>query len=225
MRPRPSRVLLVDDEQSIRAAVQASLEGEGYQVRGEADGSRIEKVAAQFRPDIAILDVRLPVGPDGYTLARRLRTSSQLPVLFLSAADGVDDRLAGFHAGGDDYLVKPFSMAELLARVDALLRRSGRPSVGIWEIGNLVIDEGTGTVARDGTPIELTYIEQQLLTVLARHRGQVMSKEQLLRQVWGFEGGDTNVVEVHVSSLRRKLEAHGPRILHTMRGLGYLLRP
>ncbi|MBW3643192.1 MAG: response regulator transcription factor [Actinobacteria bacterium] len=225
MRARPSRVLLVDDEPSIRVAVQASLEGDGYQVRAEADGSKIEMVAARFRPDIAILDVRLPVGPDGYTLARRLRTSSQLPVLFLSAADGVDDRLAGFRAGGDDYLVKPFAMAELLARVDALLRRAGRPSVGIWEIGDLVIDEGTGRVARDGTPIELTYLEQQLLTVLARHRGQVMSKEQLLRQVWGFDGGDTNVVEVHVSSLRRKLEAHGPRIVHTMRGLGYLLRP
>lgn len=218
-------MLIVDDEQSIRVAVQASLEGEGYQVRAEADGSRIEKVAAQFRPDMAILDVRLPVGPDGYTLARRLRTSGQLPVLFLSAADGVEDRLAGFRAGGDDYLVKPFAMAELLARVDALLRRAGRPSVGVWEIGDLVVDEGRATVTRDGTPIGLTYIEQQLLLVLARHRGQVMSKEQLLRQVWGFDGGDTNLVEVHVSSLRRKLEAHGPRILHTMRGLGYLLRP
>jgi two-component system, OmpR family, response regulator len=211
MRQRRPRVLFVEDEQSIRLAVEASLQGEGYHVRAEANGSAIEAVAAEFRPDLAILDVRLPVGPDGHTLARRLRSQSQLPVLFLSAAD--------------DYLVKPFAMAELLARVDALLRRAGSLSTSVMEIGDVLIDEKACTVVRGGTPIELTHIERQLLTLLARHRGQVMSKEQLLRQVWGFDGHDTNLVEVHVSSLRRKLEAHGPRIVHTMRGMGYLLRP
>jgi DNA-binding response OmpR family regulator len=225
MKQRRPRVLFVEDEQSIRLAVQASLESEGYHVRTEADGSTIEAVAARFRPDVVILDVRLPVGPDGYTLARRLRSQSQLPVLFLSAADAVDDRLAGFRAGGDDYLVKPFAMAELLARVDALLRRAGNLSTGVMEIGDVLIDEKACTVVRGGTPIDLTHIERQLLTLLARHRGQVMSKEQLLGQVWGFDVHDANLVEVHVSSLRRKLEAHGPRIVHTMRGMGYLLRP
>lgn len=225
MKVRLSRVLLVDDEQAIRLAVQASLEGEGYEVLAEAGGSAVENSAQRFRPDMAILDVRLPGGPDGYTLARRLRDTDALPVLFLSAADSIDDRLAGFRAGGDDYLVKPFAMAELLARVDALLRRSGRASAGLWEIGDLVIDERSGTVTRAATQIELTFIEQQLLTVLARNRGRVIAKAQLLHQVWGSDSGDTNLVEVHVSSLRRKLEAYGPRILHTMRGMGYLLRP
>lgn len=225
MKPRASRVLLVDDEQAIRLAVQSSLEGEGYQVLAEAGGSAVEEAARQFRPDIAILDVRLPGGPDGYTIARRLRDSDALPVLFVSAADSIDDRLAGFRAGGDDYLVKPFVMAELLARVHALLRRSGRASTGFWEIGDLAIDERDATVTRGGTQIELTFIEHQLLTVLARNRGRVMAKAQLLHQVWGSDSGDPNLVEVHISSLRRKLEAHGPRILHTMRGMGYLLRP
>jgi two-component system OmpR family response regulator len=168
--------------------------------------------------------VRLPVGPDGYTLARVLRRTGDLPLLFLTAADGLDDRLAGFEAGADDYLVKPFSMAELLARAQALLRRSGRLSSAVTRVGDLVVDHGARTIVRGGESLELTRTEYELLLALAQHPGQVLSKVQLLTQVWGFDAYDTNVVEVHLSALRRKLEAHGPRLVHTVRGIGYVLR-
>lgn len=219
-----ARVLVVEDDAPIRSALDVALRGEGYEVRAEADGSAIQEVAAEFRPDLAILDVRLPVGPDGYTLARLLRKTSDLPLLFLTAADGLDDRLAGFEAGADDYLVKPFSMAELLARAQALLRRSGRLSSAVTRVADLVVDHGARTVVRGGESLELTRTEYELLLALAQHPGQVLSKVQLLTQVWGFDAYDTNVVEVHLSALRRKLEAHGPRLVHTVRGIGYVLR-
>ena len=132
--------------------------------------------------------------------------------------------MAGFDAGADDYLVKPFAMAELLARVQALLRRSGRLASAVWQVGELVIDQGAAKVVRAGAPVELTSTEYQLLCVLARHPGQVLSKVQLLTQVWGFDAYDANLVEVHMSALRRKLEAHGPRMVHTVRNMGYVLR-
>lgn len=224
---RRSRILVVDDETAIRTAVVASLEAEGYEVHAESDGTAIGPVAKRFRPDLVVLDVRLPVGPDGFALARHLRNGGgpvTVPVLFLSAADGIDDRLAGFHAGGDDYVVKPFAMAELVARIATLLRRAGRPVGAVWEVGDVIIDEPARTVTRGGGVVDLTHVEQELLIALARRRGEVLSKDQLLRQVWGSDGHDENLVEVHVSSLRRKLEARGPRIVHTMRGSGYLLR-
>lgn len=224
MRRKRSRLLVVDDDDSIRSTLQVALEEEGYEVRAEADGVTIEKVAERFRPDLAILDVRLPVGPDGYTIARRLRRTSSVPVLFLTAAADLEDRLEGFRAGGDDYLSKPFSVAEVIARVGALLRRAGVSQTSVWEVGDVVIDEQAAKVSRDGAPLELTHTELQLLITLARHPGQVLSKTQLLCQVWGFDAYDTNLVEVHMSSLRRKLEVHGPRIVQTVRALGYVLR-
>jgi two-component system OmpR family response regulator len=157
-------------------------------------------------------------------MARLLRRTSGLPILFLTAADSVDDRLAGFQAGADDYLVKPFSMAELLARVQALLRRSGRLSSASWHVGDLVVDDAARMVVRAGVPLELTRTEYDLLTVLVQQIGTVLSKTQLLTQVWGFDAYDTNLVEVHMSALRRKLEAAGPRLVHTVRGAGYVLR-
>ncbi len=205
-------------------AVDTALRKQGCEVRALADGSWIEKVASQFRPDLAILDVRLPKGPDGYTLARRLRSSSDLPLLFLTAADGHADRRAGFEAGADDYLVKPFSMEELLWRVKAILRRSGRLWSQTLQIGDVVIDDATQTVLRGDEVLDLTRTEYQLLFVLAQHPGHVLSKTQLLTQVWGYEAYDGNLVEVHMSSLRRKLEAHGQRLIHTVRGTGYVLR-
>jgi DNA-binding response OmpR family regulator len=218
------RVLVVEDEVAIRTMLEVALRGEGYEVRTEADGRTLEEVFDAFRPDLAVLDVRLPVGPDGYGMARTLRQSSNLPLLFLTAADAVEDRLAGFDAGADDYLIKPFSMAEFLARAQALLRRAGRLSSSSWQIGGLVVDDGARAVCRSGVRLELTRTEYDLLSMLARHVGKVLSKTQLLTSVWGFDAYDANLVEVHMSALRRKLEAQGPRVIHTVRGAGYVLR-
>jgi len=214
----------VEDDTPIRSALDVALRGEGYEVRAEPDGTQLLQVAEQFLPDLAVLDVRLPVGPDGYAMAGILRRGSGLPVLFLTAADSVEDRLAGFQAGADDYLVKPFSMAELLARVQALLRRSGRLSSSTWQIGDLIVDDGARTVVRGGVTLDLTKTEYDLLAMLAQHVGKVLSKTQLLTQVWGFDAYDTNLVEVHMSALRKKLELAGPRVIHTLRGAGYVLR-
>ncbi len=225
MATRKPRVLVVEDDRPIRSALEVALRGEDYEVEALPDARAVQTAAERFRPDLAILDVRLPDGPDGYTAARFLRAGSDLPILFLTAADGVEDRLAGFEAGGDDYLAKPFSMAELLARAKALLRRAGRLSSSVRQVSDLVIDDGARTVVRNGTIVDLTRTEYDLLAVLAQHPGQVLSKVQLLTQVWGFDAYDANLVEVHMSSLRRKLEAHGPRVIQTVRGVGYVLRP
>ncbi len=219
-----ARVLVVEDDECIRHALEAALRRESYEVRSEADGSAIRDVAMRFLPDLAVLDVRLPEGRDGFGIARVLRSIDDVAVLFLTAADSLSDRLAGFEVGGDDYLVKPFSMAELLARVQALLRRSGRLHSPVWQIDDLVIDDSSRVVLRGGTILDLTKTEYDLLAVLAQHRGQVLSKIQLLTQVWGFEAYAANLVEVHISSLRRKIEAHGSRLVHTVRSVGYTLR-
>jgi DNA-binding response OmpR family regulator len=219
------RILLVEDEAAMRSALAIALGAEGYEVQPEADGSTIKAVAARFRPDLAILDVRLPDGPDGYAIARRLRETGDLALIFLTAADGYDARKAGFEAGADDYLVKPFSMEELLWRTSALLRRCGRLSSLVRQIGDLRIDDGAHTVSRAGKVLALTPTEHKLLGALAQAAGRVVSKEHLLARVWGFTGYDTNLVEVHMSALRRKLDAHGRPLVHTVRGAGYLLRP
>ncbi len=219
------RLLVVEDDLPIRTALEAALTTEGYEVLALAEGSDLARRAAAFRPDLAVLDVRLPVGPDGYALARILRASGSMPVLFLTAADTVEDRLSGFAAGGDDYLAKPFSMAELLARIQALLRRAGLLISATRQVSDIVVDHGARTVLRAGVPLDLTRTEYELLARLMQHPGQVLSKTQLLTQVWGFDAYDVNLVEVHMSALRRKLEAHGPRLIHTMRGAGYVLRP
>ncbi len=209
----------------MRTSLEVALRDEGYEVCACADAFSVQQIVQQFRPDLAILDVRLAAGPDGYSTARLLRASSDLPVIMLTAADTVAERLEGFDAGADDYLIKPFSMAELLARVQALLRRTGRLSSAARQIADVVIDDSARTVLRAGATIELTRTEYDLLAVMAKHPGQVLSKVQLLTQVWGFDAYDVNLVEVHMSSLRRKLEAHGPRLIQTVRGVGYVLRP
>ncbi len=215
---------MVEDDNPIRAALDVALRGEGYEVRAEPDGRELQQVAELFLPDLAVLDIRLPVGPDGYEMAGILRGLGDMPVLFLTAADSVEDRLAGFEAGADDYLIKPFSMAELLARVQALLRRSGRLSSDTWQVGDLVVDDGAKTVVRGGVALDLTKTEYDLLAMLAQHVGKVLTKTQLLTTVWGFDAYDANLVEVHMSALRRKLEATGPRLIQTVRGAGYVLR-
>jgi two-component system, OmpR family, response regulator len=216
------RVVLVEDETPVREAVERALRREGILVTGFSDCPDPGAVLAAA-PDLAVLDVMLPSG-DGFELARELRASRDLPVIFLTARDAVEDRLGGFSLGADDYLVKPFALEELLARVRAVLRRTGRLGSAI-EAGDVVVDEQAGFATRAGAPLDVTPTELRLLAYLVRQRGLVLSKHQLLTQVWGYDAYDPNVVEVHVSALRRKLESHGPRILHTVRGLGYRLDP
>ena len=225
MRDAPPRVLVVEDDTAIRDAVVTALAQAGYLARGEADGTGLRTVAGAFLPDLAILDIMLPAGPDGLALARMLRDRADLPILFLTARDGLDDRLAGFTAGADDYLVKPFALTELLARVHALLRRSGRLTSVTIQAGGLVLDEAANAAWRDGQALDLTPTELRLLGYLLARRGRTVSKAELLTQVWGYGSYDPNLVEVRVGSLRRKLEAAGPRILHTVHGYGYTLRP
>jgi two-component system OmpR family response regulator len=220
----PARIVLVEDEDAVRDAVAIALRDAGYGVLELDRGAGFAGHVEAFRPDLAVLDVMLP-DADGFALAAALRETVDLPVVFVTARDGVEDRLRGFGAGADDYLVKPVVLEELLARVRAVLRRAGRLSDDVVEGGDLVLDEAQGRAVRAGHVLPLTATELRLLGFLVRHRGRVLSKLQLLTQVWGYEHYDPNVVEVHVSALRRKLEVHGPRILHTIRGLGYELRP
>lgn len=218
-------ILVVEDDAAIRRSLDIALRRTGYEVRAEPDGTTVLRALKEFRPDLVILDVRLPVGPDGFSIARQLRREVELPILFLTAAEGLPNRLEGFEVGGDDYLSKPYEVEELMARVKALLRRSGREEDPVWRVGDLVVEGASKTVTRGVTKVELTRTEYELLAALVKHSGQVLTKERLLSLVWGFEAYDTNLVEVHLSSLRRKLEASGPRMIHTMRGAGYVLRP
>jgi two-component system OmpR family response regulator len=215
-----ARVLVVEDAETIRVAVLSGLTHAGFEVAGRPDGQDLERDLATFRPDLVVLDVMLP-GRDGFALLDVVRRHSDAGVLLLTARDGIDDRLRGLHSGADDYLVKPFVLAELVARVTAVLRRLGRTPSCV-QIGDLVLDASAGTVLRGGQPIELTATERRLLEHLAAHRERVLSKTQLLTSVWGYQDFDPNLVEVHISALRRKLGE--PRLLHTVRGLGYVLR-
>jgi len=217
-------VLLVEDDTAIRTAVEVALRQEGWDVLPLEDGLDLAAAADGMRPDAAVLDVHLPRGPDGYELARWLRSKGDTPILFLTAAGEVDARLEGFAAGGDDYLVKPFSMAELVARLHALLRRSGRLSAPVWRGGDIIVDRDGRVATRGGEDLGLTRTEFDLLMTFTANPGRVLSKEQILSQVWGFSEFDINLVEVHVSALRRKLESRGERVIHTVRGAGYVLR-
>jgi len=220
---RSSRVLFVEDDEAVRNALAIELRAAGYLVQAEVDGNSLEEIAESFRPDIAILDVLLP-GRSGFDLARELRNKSDLPILFLTARDAVSSRLAGFSAGGDDYVIKPVVIEELLARLRALLRRSGRLEADVLEVGDLILDEPARVVRRGALTLELTPIEFQLLGFLMRNRGVVLSRLQIMSQVWGYEEHDPNLVPVHMGNLRHKLEVAGPRVIHTVRGHGYVLR-
>jgi len=221
-RDAAARVLVIEDADAIRAAVESGLQGAGHDVVARPDGRELERVLAQFRPDVVILDVMLP-GRDGFALLDVVRSRSDAGVVMLTARDGIDDRLRGLTTGADDYVTKPFVLAELLARVNALLRRLGKVQ-STMVVGDLVVDPEAGSVTRAGTAIPLTATEFKLVCYLAEHRGKVVTKTQILSSVWGFDAYDPNLVEVHISALRRKLEEHGPRLLHTLRGLGYVLR-
>ena len=215
----PARVLVIDDDPALLSSVVAALGAEGFAVKGLPDGSELPEVLRAFVPDLVVLDWMLP-GASGIRLAATVRTSSDAAVVMLTARDELDDRLRGFAEGVDDYVVKPFSVAELLARIGAVLRRRGRIPAVI-EVADLVVDPEAAVTTRSGVALDLTATEQRLLTFLAESRGRTVSKTQILTQVWGYDDYDPNLVEVHLSSLRKKMERKGPRLIHTVRGLGY----
>jgi DNA-binding response OmpR family regulator len=219
-------ILVVDDEQSVRQALERALRLEGFAVQ-TADGGRdaLDAVAAH-PPAAVVLDVTMP-DIDGVTVVRRMRAGGvDVPVCILSARDDVDDRVAGLQAGADDYLVKPFAVAELCARLHALLRRNGGSTGAVLVAGDLVVDPKRRLATRVGRELDLTRREFELLEAFARHPGHVLSRDQLLAQVWGYTADvETNVVDVFVGYLRRKLEADGePRVIQTIRGVGWALR-
>lgn len=217
-------MLLIDDEAAVRQDLAVAFRGEGYCVRVEPDGSALREVAEEFQPDVAVVDLRLPVGPDGLAMARMLRQADDVPVLILSSVDSLEGRLAAFDAGAEDHVAKPFSTAEVVARTQALLRRAGRLASGPLRVADIVIDDSTHTVSRSGEPVNLTSIEYDLLLLLARRANRILSKPHLLAKLGDVDAYDPNIIEVHVSALRRKLEAHGPRVIDTVRGVGYVLR-
>ncbi len=221
----PARILIVEDDATLEELLHAALRLEGWEVELAADAHEAEQAIEEFRPHAAILDVHLGPGPDGLALARRIRARGDLPFVFLTDRVTLEDRLAGFESGADDYLAKPFKLAELVARLRVVLARRGRGVDGsdVLQVGPLKIDESGRQVFADGRLLDLTRIEFDLLVILARRAGRVATKDELLSQVWGFEGYDQNLVQVHLSSLRRKLGAAG-RVIQTVRGVGYVLR-
>lgn len=220
MPANPARVLVIEDDAVLRAAITDTLTSAGFTVQALPDGLDFADRSEAFRPDAAIIDVMLP-GPSGLSLARHLRAHSQAVVLFVTARDGLADRLAGFDAGADDYIIKPFMQAELVARLRAVLRRAGRLVSSTVQVADLLVDEDVGRVQRGEREIAVTATELRLLAYLARNRERVVSKTQILTQVWGYGDYDPNLVETFVSTLRRKLEVDGDRLIHTVRGIGY----
>jgi two-component system, OmpR family, response regulator len=217
-----SKILVVEDADAIRISVATVLRGQGYVVTERADGRDLEAVLGQTAPDVVVLDVMLP-GRDGFGLLEVIRRTGDAAVIMLTARDTTADRVRGLGAGADDYLVKPFAMAELVARIKAVLRRS-RPDGGTVRVGELELDEDLVRVSSADQPVQLTETERRVLAYLVGHREQVVSKTQILTAVWGYDGFAENLVEVNVSTLRRKLEAQGQaRVLHTVRGRGYRL--
>ena len=231
-------LLVVDDEPNIRELLSASLRFAGFRVSSAASGAEAVTAVARDRPDLVVLDVMLP-DMDGFAVVRRLRDDSgaatrgaerdRIPVIFLTAKDGVDDKISGLTAGGDDYVTKPFSLEELIARIRAILRRTG----GVADedhlvVGDLELDPVGHQVHRAGRAVSLSPTEFKLLEYLMNNTGRVVSKMQILDHVWAYDfGGDLSIVESYISYLRRKVDsgANGsPKLIHTVRGIGYVLR-
>ncbi len=222
-----SRVLVVDDEPNITDLVATALRYEGFEVAAAGTGRDALDQVTAFRPHLIVLDVMLP-DLDGFEVARRLRQEGRrVPILFLTARDATEDKVRGLTLGGDDYVAKPFSLAELLARVRAVLRRvkEGGESSSRLVFADLELDEDTREVFRGATPIELTPTEFKLLRYLMLNPRRVLSKAQILDHVWEYDfGGDANVVETYISYLRKKVDTLGPPLIHTLRGAGYSMR-
>ncbi len=222
----PVRLLVVDDEPHIADLVATVARYEGWQAVTAGSGEAALAKAAEFVPDIVVLDLMLP-GIDGFTVLDKLREAgTAVPVVFLTAKDATADRVAGLTRGGDDYLVKPFSVEELMARLRAVLRRStNQAKAAVLRVGDLTLNEDTREVARDGKPADLTPTEYKLLRYLMRHSPSVMTKAQILDHVWEYDfGGRSNVVELVISHLRRKIDTGDEPLIHTVRGVGYVVR-
>ncbi|MFI9815303.1 response regulator transcription factor [Saccharothrix variisporea] len=221
------RLLVVDDEPHIADLVATVARYEGWQAATAGSGRAALAAVGDFRPDIVVLDLMLP-DLDGFTVLDRLRSAgAMVPVVFLTARDGTADRVAGLTRGGDDYLVKPFSVEELMARLRAVLRRSTGPQWkrSVLEVADLALDEDTREVRRGGQLVTLTPTEYELLRYLMRRSPTVLTKAQILDHVWEYDfGGRSNVVELVVSHLRRKLDVGREPLIHTVRGVGYALR-
>jgi two-component system OmpR family response regulator len=223
----PIRVLVVDDEQSLADLVAMGLKYEGWEIKTAANGQQALQAVREFRPDAVVLDIMLP-DFDGLTVLQRMRSAGfDVPVLFLTAKDSLDDRVAGLTAGGDDYVTKPFGLEEVVARLRGLIRRTAttaEESSVLW-VGDLMMDEDSYEVQRGGTPVELTATEFELLRYLMRNPRRVLSKAQILDRVWSYDfGGRASVVELYISYLRKKIDTLGPSMIHTVRGVGYQLR-
>lgn len=220
-----TRILVIEDEDRIRQFLQRGLTFEGYRVDLAADGPTGLSLARENPPDLVILDWMLP-GMDGLEVCRRLRTAGAMPVLMLTAKDSVSDRVQGLDAGADDYLVKPFSFDELLARLRALLRRAAPSQPEVMRFADLTLDTGTRQAFRSERAIELTAKEYELLELFLRNPRQVLTREVIYDRVWGYDfGGESNIIEVYVRYLRQKTEANNSsRLIHTVRGVGYVLR-
>jgi two-component system OmpR family response regulator len=225
----PIRALVVDDEVSLGDLLQMALRYEGWDVKTAVEGHQALTLARQFKPDVIVLDVMLP-DLDGLSVLHRLRADgNDTPVLFLTAKDTVDDRIAGLTSGGDDYVTKPFSLEEVVARLRGLLRRAGARQAAtsnVLVVGDLELDEDSHEVRRAGEEITLTATEFELLRFLMRNPKRVLSKAQILDRVWHYDfGGQANVVELYISYLRKKIDAGRPPMIHTLRGAGYVLKP
>ena len=225
----PIRAVVVDDEDSLTDLLSMALRYEGWDIKSAGTGSGAVRTAKDFRPDAVVLDMMLP-DFDGMEVLRRLRDEDPtVPVLFLTARDAVEDRVAGLTAGGDDYVTKPFSLEEVVARVRALLRRSvamSEDNSSMLIVGDLRLDEDSHEVFRGDDEINLTATEFELLRYLMRNPKRVLSKAQILDRVWHYDfGGQANVVELYISYLRKKIDAGREPMIHTMRGAGYVLKP
>ena len=220
------RLLLADDDDNLRSMLEAALRHHGYDVTAVASGREALAAAGESNPDLIVLDVMMP-DLDGFEVCRRLRTEgSRVPVVFLTARDATEDKVRGLTLGGDDYVVKPFSLDELVARTDAVLRRTGAQQNGsVLQCADLVLDDDAHRVTRAGSDVSLSPTEYNLLRFLLANQGRVLSKAQILDHVWNYDfGGDGGIVETYIGYLRKKLDAAEPRLIHTIRGVGYTLR-
>jgi two-component system, OmpR family, response regulator len=225
--PASHRVLVVDDEPNIVDVVSMALRFQGFEVATAGTGAEALAAVTAFKPQLMVLDVMLP-DLEGFEVARRLGAQrAQVPIIFLTARDATDDKVRGLTVGGDDYVTKPFSLEELVARIRTVLRRTGQaePESSRLTFEDLALDDDTREVERAGAPIELTATEYRLLRYLMLNPRRVLTRDQLLNHVWDYDfGGDARVLETYVSYLRKKLDAHGPPLIHTVRGVGYALR-
>jgi two-component system response regulator MprA len=220
-----ARILIIEDDEAILAFLRRGLGYEGYEIETADTGQKGLALAGGNRPDLVVLDWMLP-GMDGLEVCKRLRASGKTPILMLTAKDSVSDRVLGLDAGADDYMVKPFNLDELLARIRALLRRTQAPKQKSYDFVDLTLDTGTRRAERSGRVIDLTAKEYELLELFMRNPRQVLTREMIYDDVWGYDfGGESNIIEVYVRYLRQKLEEGGKaRLLHTVRGMGYVLR-